>query len=417
VTASAAETYSAPGYGVENLPYGSFAPDGEDPRLGVRLGNVVIDVRGLLNGSGAFGAPGRGRTVSAEALAAVAGTNLDRLLAAGRPIWREVRAEISELVTSLSAREIAPNVHPLAEVALFLPFTVADYVDFYASENHAINAGRLFRPGQAPLTPNWKHLPIGYHGRAGTIVPSGTPVVRPSGLRPEPDGTPSFGPSRRLDIEAEIGFVVGGAAPSGRVPLSHASEHLFGVVAVNDWSARDLQAFEYVPLGPFLGKSFATSISHWVVPFEALQHARVPSGPRDVAVAEYLDDTSAEPGGLDIVLEVALDGEVISRPPFAGMYWTSAQMLAHITVNGASLRPGDFFASGTVSGPLASQMGSLLELTWGGAEPLRLASGQEVGFLNDGHEIVIRAEAPGPNGTRISLGEVSGRIIGREEQR
>jgi fumarylacetoacetase len=288
---------------------------------------------------------------------------------------------------------------------------VADYVDFYASEHHATNVGRILRPGTEPLTPNWKHLPIGYHGRSGTVVPSGTPVVRPCGQRRAADGAVVFGPSTRLDFEAELGFVVGTPSRLGDpVPLQAFAHHVFGVCLVNDWSARDLQAWEYVPLGPFLGKSFATSVGPWVVPLAALDAARVRPPARDPRPLPYLDDTDAEPWGLDVQLEVRLGGHVVSRPPFAGMYWTPAQQLAHLTVNGASLRTGDLFASGTVSGPERDQRGSLLELSWGGREPLTLSDGSTRTFLEDGDDVVITATAPGPEGSTIGFGEVRGTV-------
>lgn len=399
---SIADKYATEGFGISNLPYASFAPPGKEPRLGVRIGDKVLDVAAVI---------GNDTEAAPELGAAVAGSNLDSLLQAGRPAWDALRARLTELLGSeASAKALEPLLHEVSEVSLHLPFTVADYVDFYASENHATNVGRIFRPEHAPLTPNWKHLPIGYHGRAGTIVPSGTDIARPKGLRPEPAGIPSFGPSRRLDIEAEIGFVVGGNAPGGEVALTDAREHIFGAVLVNDWSARDIQAFEYVPLGPFLAKSFGMSISLWVIPLPALDAARVAPPERTTPMAPYLDDSTTEPWGLAIDLEVELDGEIVSRPPFAGMYWTAAQMLAHMTVNGAGLRSGDFFASGTVSGRFKKERGSLLELTSGGKEPLALQSGQEVSFLEDKHEIVIRGRAPGADGTIISFGEVAGRI-------
>src|SRR5215210_678013 len=223
-----------------------------------------------------------------------------------------------------------PHLIPMADVVLQLPIEVADYVDFYSSEHHAHNVGRIFRPDGEPLTPNWKHLPIGYHGRAGTVVVSGTDIVRPSGQRKAPDaGAPSYGPSAWLDIEAEVGFVVGVPSQLGtQVPAAAIRDHVFGLCLVNDWSARDLQAWEYVPLGPFLGKSFATSVSPWIVPLDALEAARVEPPEHDPEVLPYLQ--VAEPWGLDLTLEVSWNGEVVSRPPFAGMYWTSAQQLAHL---------------------------------------------------------------------------------------
>jgi fumarylacetoacetase len=339
---------------------------------------------------------------------------LNPLLAAGRPAWTRVRAALTEWLTAERHRSaVEPLLVPLAGAVLDLPFEVADYVDFYASEHHALNVGRIFRAGADPLTPNWKHLPIGYHGRAGTVVVSGSPVVRPCGQRRAAgEAAPSYGPSLRLDVEAELGFVVGGASARGsRVAMAGADDHVFGVCLLNDWSARDVQAWEYVPLGPFLGKSFATSVSPWVVPLDALAHARTAPPERDTPLLPYLDDSAAEPPcGLDIAMELRLNGHTVSRPPFAAMYWTYAQMLAHLTVNGASLRPGDLFASGTVSGPEPDSVGALIELTHGGERPVGLPDGSTRAFLEDGDEVVITATAPGPGGVRVGLGEVAGRI-------
>jgi fumarylacetoacetase len=244
------------------------------------------------------------------------------------------------------------------------------------------------------------------------VVVSGTPIVRPCGQR-RPGGAdaPTFGPSTRLDIEAEVGFVVGTPSTLGRpVGLGGFADHVFGVCLVNDWSARDLQSWEYVPLGPFLGKSFLTSVSPWVVPLEALQVARVAPPVRDVPLLAYLDDADS-PWGLDIELEVQLNGHLVSRPPFAGLYWTAAQQLTHMTANGASLRTGDLYASGTVSGPEKDQRGSLIELSWGGTEPIELPDGTTRTFLEDGDEVIISGSAPGTEGARISFGSVSGQVV------
>ncbi|MFF7159546.1 fumarylacetoacetase [Streptomyces sp. NPDC008139] len=397
--------YDAP-FGVRNLPYGVFSTADEPAvrRIGVAYGDHVLDA----------GAAARAAGAPADLAAALGADSLNPLLAAGRPLWTRVRAALTAWLTDDTyADAVEPCLLPRAELTMHLPFEVADYVDFYASEHHAANIGRIFRPGSEPLTPNWKHLPIGYHGRAGTVVVSGTPVVRPCGQRKAAaDPAPDFGPSRKLDIEAELGFVVGAPSPlGGRVALADADAHVFGVCLVNDWSARDLQAWEYVPLGPFLGKSFATSVSPWVVPLAALAQARTDPPVRDTEPLPYLDDRAARPPyGLDIALEVRLNGHLVSRPPFAAMYWTYAQMLAHMTVNGASLRTGDFFASGTVSGPGRETRGALMELAWNGEEPLELPDGTRRSFLEDGDEVVISATAPGPGGARIGLGEVVGRV-------
>jgi fumarylacetoacetase len=381
-------------FGLANLPYGVFAPAGGPPRAGVRVGDQVLDLA-LALGDPVF-----------------AGPALNPFLAQGPARWHEVR---QRLIALLGGPDGPPQaaLHPLAGVSLLLPVEIGDYVDFYASEQHASNIGQLFRPGAEPLMPNWKHLPVGYHGRSGTVVVSGTPVIRPQGQRKAPaDDVPSYGPSRRLDIEAEVGFVVGtGSALGQPVGLGEFAEHVFGVCLVNDWSARDLQAWEYVPLGPFLGKSFATSVSPWVVPLAALEHARVAPPSRDQPLLPYLADDAARPWGLDLALEVRLNGHLVASPPYATMYWTPAQMLAHMTVNGASVRPGDLFASGTVSGPQLDQRGSLIELSWGGRDPLALPDGSTRTFLEDGDEVTITATAPGPGGARIGFGEVTGRIL------
>ncbi|AVT29837.1 fumarylacetoacetase [Plantactinospora sp. BC1] len=385
-------------YGVHNLPYGVFRSAGRAPRIGVRIGNLVLDLDG---------AEAAGLVLAGGALRQ---PTLNPFLTLGRAQWSTVRTRIVELLTEEEHRAaVTPLLVPLDRVELVMPFEVADYVDFYSSEHHASNVGRIFRPDGQPLLPNWRHLPVGYHGRAGTVVVSGTPVVRPMGQRNTPDG-PVYGPSTRLDIEAEVGFVVGVPSPLGeRVGVDDFAAHVFGVVLLNDWSARDIQAWEYQPLGPFLGKSFCTSISPWVVPLEALADAWVPAPEQEPAVLDYLRDVPHL--GLDLRLTVDWNGTRVSEPPFAGMYWTPAQQLAHLTVNGAALRTGDLYASGTVSGPLREQVGSFLELTWGGREPVKLSDGSTRTFLSDGDTVGIGATAPGPDGTTVGLGEVVGTIV------
>jgi len=379
-------------YGLANLPYGVYSVAGQDPRVGVRLGDHVVDLA-LLLGDDLF-----------------ATGSLNPFMTQGHERWVEVRASITERIQG-DVPEAA--VHDLGSVTLHLPFEVADYVDFYASEYHAANLGRLFRPEAAePLMPNWKHLPVGYHGRSSSIVVSGTEIVRPSGQRKVPgEELPVFGPSVRLDIEAELGFVVGTGNEMGTsIPADDAERHIFGVVLFNDWSARDIQAWEYVPLGPNLGKSFASTISPWVVPLLALEAARVPTPAHDPEVLPYLQ--MRRPWGLDIEFEVDWNGQVVSRPPYAAMYWSPAQMLAHQTVNGAPSRTGDLFASGTISGPERDQRGAFIELTWGGTEPIEV-NGAPRTFLEDGDEIALLATAPGADGTRIGFGEARGRIVGK----
>ena len=397
---------AAPGslFDLDHLPYGVFAPlngEGEDPRVGVRIGDFVLDLApvaaaDMLDSHQLFNRP-----------------NLNAFLAAGRPVWESTRVWLTGLLSEEAERALVePHLHPIDEVQLSMPFEVGDYVDFYASLEHATIVGRFFRPDGEALLPNWRHLPVGYHGRAGTVVPSGTDIVRPSGQRKAPaDDAPTYGPSQRLDIEAELGFVVGVGSRLGEpIPGTDFADHVFGLVGLNDWSARDIQAWEYVPLGPFLGKSFATSISQWVTPLQALDAAWTDLPGQDPRPLDYLVPDEAK--GLDLEIEIVLNGEVVSRPPYASMYWSPAQMLAHLTVNGASTRPGDLFASGTVSGAEREQRGSFLELSWGGKEPFATKDRQSGRtFLEDGDEVVLRYTAPGTGGGRIGLGEVSGRIL------
>jgi fumarylacetoacetase len=387
-------------YGVQTLPYGMFVRTGgrSVPTVGVRIADFVLDMAGaeradLVDAGGAFAA-----------------STLNAFMALGRTAWDRVRRQLTVLLTDPGqAGVVRPFLVPLGDCQMLLPFEVADYVDFYSSEHHASNVGQIFRPGQRPLTPNWRHLPIGYHGRAGTVVVTGTDVVRPRGQQNESGDSVTFGPSVRLDIEAEVGFVVGVPSRLGAsVGPDAFVDHVFGVVLVNDWSARDLQAFETPPLGPFLAKSFATSISAWVLPLTALDGARVTAPRQDPPVARYLAETDRR--GYDLAITVTLNGTVVSRPPFATMYWTPAQQLAHLTINGASLRTGDLYASGTVSGPARDQTGSLLERTWNGTEPLTLDDRSRRGFLLDGDTVTLTATAPGADGTIIALGDVTGTV-------
>jgi fumarylacetoacetase len=360
--------------------YGVFAPPGEQPRVGYRSDDGILDLSSL-------GPAFRESTLNA-------------FLAEGPDAW----ARAYEQVTELLGR--GPELVPERGVDTLLPFAVGDYVDFYSSLEHATNLGRLFRPDSEPLLPNWRWLPVGYHGRAGTVVVTGTEIVRPSGQRKAPaEASPTFAPSRRLDIELELGFVAGAPSAVGKpVSASAFREHVFGVVLVNDWSARDIQAWEYQPLGPFLGKSFATSISAWVTPLDALDGAWVPGPAQDPGPLPYLRVDGE--WNLDIDLEVELNGEVVSRTTARGLYWSMPQQLAHATVNGASIRTGDLFASGTISGAEPGTEGSLIELTWNGERPLRLADGSERTFLEDGDEVVLLGRAGA-----LELGEVRGRIV------
>jgi fumarylacetoacetase len=378
------------GFGPEHLPYGVFRRAGESPRVGARLGDGVLDLAAL-----AADGP------LDEDPALFAQPSLNALMAAGRPTWTRVREALRTLAAGPDAE---PATVALDEVELLLPIAVGDYVDFYSSLEHASNVGRIFRPDAEPLVPNWRHMPIGYHGRAGTVVVSGTPIRRPSGQRREPgDEAPVFGPSVRLDIELELGFVVGAPSAMGEpVGVASALDHVFGVALVNDWSARDLQAWEYRPLGPFLAKSFATSMAAWVTPLEAVLDRRVGAPAQEPAPLAYLRE---DPWALDLDLEVELNGTTVTRTSARHLYWSAAQQLAHLTVNGAPVRVGDLFASGTISGPERGQRGSLLELSWNGAEPIELADGSTRSFLQDGDEVLLRG-----SGGAVTLGDVRGRI-------
>jgi fumarylacetoacetase len=360
------------GFGLENLPYGAVARPGGPAQLAVRVGDAAL----LL-------APFEERLALPPGT--LAGATLNPLLALGRPAWTALREAVADAV---QAGE--PTV-PLHGLEPRLPVSVGDYVDFYSSLEHATNLGRMFRPDTDPLLPNWRHLPVGYHGRASSVVISGTPIRRPRGQLPT-DAGPVFGPSQRLDIELELGFITGPGNELGTsIPIDRAAEHVFGFVLVNDWSARDIQRWEYQPLGPFLGKSFATSISPWVVPLDALEPFRVPAPPQDPQPLEYLR-TNGD-WALDIALEVEINGEVVSRTNSRGLYWTFPQQLAHATVNGTNVRPGDLYASGTISGAGPGSQGSLIELR----RP----------FLQDGDTVVLRGRC----GDRVSFGEVSGTIL------
>ena len=370
------------------LPYCVFSRGSDSPRVGAGLGAYIIDLHRM------FGDP------------IFAGPSLNAFMSRGPRAWQRTR---ERLVGSVRGGQISELV-PIAEATLHLPVEVADFADFYSSLEHATNAAQVLRPGDPQLQRNWREMPVGYHGRSGTVVVSGTPVPRPRGQLAPGHARPELAPTRRLDFEAEIGFVVGlGSAPGQPVPAGAFTEHVFGVVLLIDWSARDIQAFESRPLGPFLGKSFATTISPWVVPLAALEQAWVPSPPQDPEPLDYLRD--GQRCGLDIDLAVSINGQVISRPRFATMYWTGAQQLAHLTVNGAALRTGDLYGSGTVSSFRRDEMGSLLEITVGGRDPVTLADGQPRGYLADGDTVTLSGSAPGPDGSRIEFGSASGQVV------
>jgi fumarylacetoacetase len=405
---------------LQNLPFGVFSPRSEAPRVGVAIGDQILDLAaveraGLLAGE------------AAAAAQAARGPTLNSLMALGAPPRRALRAHLSELLDDASpARaQVQAMLHEGAACTMHVPATIGDYTDFYAGIHHATNVGKLLRPDN-PLMPNYKYLPIGYHGRSSSIRVSGTPVRRPRGQRkPATEAVPSFGPSRNLDYELELGIWIGpGNALGEPVPIGQASDHIAGFCLLNDWSARDIQGWEYQPLGPFLAKNFATTISPWVITPEALapfRQSQTPRGDGDPAPMDYLlDAKDQELGAIDLELEVLLLTEGMrsqNLPPHhlassnaRHLYWTVAQLVAHHTCGGCNLNPGDLFGSGTISGPTPGSFGSLLEMTEGGRKPVALPSGESRRFLEDGDEVVIRARAVRDGFAPIGLGECRGRI-------
>ncbi len=390
---------------IQNLPLGVFSSEGRSRRVGVAIGSEIIDASALAD-AGVFD------DIAGVRADLFSAPTLNPFLELGSVGWNSVRRAISTLLAGTSPPpSLAPEAFlvPMADAQMHLPVDVGDYVDFYSSLEHATNVGKLFRPTDPPLPPNWRHIPIAYHGRSSSIVVDGTPIVRPSGQRKPPDGDPFFGPTERLDMELEVGFITGKGGPLGTpIAVEDAEDHIFGLVLVNDWSARDIQAWEYQPLGPFLGKSFATSISPWVVPLQALAPYRVAAPTQDPPVLPYL---SIEPNrGIDMNLTVGLNGTTIATTNFRHMYWTLAQQLAHATANGANVRPGDLFASGTVSGPDATSLGSLLEMSRNGAEHIRLGDGTKRTFLENGDEIILRGWCTSNRAPRVGFGMCRGVI-------
>jgi fumarylacetoacetase len=418
-----------PDFPIQNLPFGRFRPPAgdddapEDPVPAVAIADQVVDLVAAADG-GLLPGP------AADAVDVWMAEGMGAFLQLGPEAWGALRQGVSELLRADTeeggeAREMGDElVRPMAGVELLLPTDIGDYTDFYASVHHATNVGSMFRPDN-PLLPNYKWVPIGYHGRASSIVPSGTPIHRPMGQLQQGEAPPEFGFTRQLDYELELGAVVGVGNPLGRpIPIEQADDHLFGLVLLNDWSARDIQRWEYQPLGPFLAKNFASTISPWIVTLEALAPFRAPAFRRpsgDPEPLPYLDDADDQrQGGFDITLEVLVSTRTmreqgfqpmrVSRGSFGGMYWTVAQLLAHHASNGCNLRPGDLLGSGTISGPEPETRGCLLERTWRGTEPLRLPSGETRKFLEDGDEVVFRAWCERPGYARIGFGECRGQV-------
>ncbi len=401
---------------IQNLPYGVFRPPaGGTPRVGVAIGDLVLDLA-VLEASGHFNAPAlAGRQVFDQ-------PSLNTFLALGRPAWREARARISRLLRANEPvlRDNLPLrrqvLLPRDKVELLLPVAIGDYTDFYSSREHATNVGAMFRGRENALMPNWLHLPVAYHGRASSVVVSGTDVHRPLGQTKQDDApAPSFGPSRWVDFELEMGFFIGPGNVLGEpIPIDRAAEHIFGLALVNDWSARDIQKWEYQPLGPFLAKNFATFISPWIVTLDALEPFCVAGPLQDPQPLPYLQ--SQGESAYDIHLEVTLQGEAMPTPHrvcasnFKYLYWNICQQVAHHTSNGCNLRPGDLLASGTISGPEETSRGSLLELTWQGQQPLRFPNGEQRTSLQDGDRVTMTGWCQG-EGYRVGFGEVTGRLL------
>lgn len=395
---------------IQNLPYGVFSRKGEPSRVGIRIGDFVLDLveihaAGLLPGPSIYGVP-----------------YLNDFMALGRTSWLDVRAALTDLLregestlrddSELRGRALVP----ISEAQMHLPVKIGAYVDFYSSEQHATNVGSMFRP-DAPLKPNWKHLPVGYNGRASSVVVSGTPIKRPMGQTAPGQATePIYGPSKNLDFELEVGFFTGADNPLGsQVSTAKADDFIFGLALVNDWSARDIQRWEYEPLGPFLAKTFATTVSPWVVPMAALDPFRIIGPMQDPPVMDYLKYD--KPWRLNIELEVWLQTEKMAKPQlisetnFRNMYWNMAQQLAHQTVNGTNVQIGDLYASGTVSGEHPGTYGSMLELAWRGERPITMEeSGEERKFLQDGDTVTLTGYCQG-EGYRVGFGEAVGRIL------
>jgi fumarylacetoacetase len=413
---------------IQNLPYGVFRRSDGSTSVGIAIGDDILDITAALE-LGAFKGQG---TITAEACKS---DTLNPLMALGPGHWSALRRQVSELLATDSAvyradRKLAGRILvPMADAELQLPALIGDYTDFYASVHHATKVGSMFRPDN-PLLPNYKWVPIGYHGRASSIVMSAADVHRPKGqLKDASTEVPSFGASRALDYEMEVGCFVGRGNELGTaVPIHEAEQHLFGLCLVNDWSARDVQTWEYQPLGPFLAKNFATTISPWVVTMEALEPFRIPEYARpagDPKPLPYLDSPeNRSRGGVDVTLDVFLSTSVmrasrlpaqrVSRSKMGDLYWTLAQMFTHHTSNGCNMRSGDLFATGTISGPAPDARGCLLELTSRGTEPLRLPSGETRKFLEDGDEVIMRGYCEGPGTVRIGFGECRGMIVGSD---
>ena len=395
---------------LQNLPYGVFQPHGEHARVGVAIGTEVLDLAAL-EAAGLL--PTGAQNVFGQ-------TSLNAFIALGRPVWQQVRARLQQLL-SADCAELRDNAalraqafYPQASVSMLLPIEVPGYTDFYSSKEHAYNVGCMFRDPKNALMQNWSELPVGYNGRASSVVVSGTDLVRPSGQIKLPnEERPVFSACRKLDFELETGFIVGKATALGEpIAIEEAENHIFGMVLLNDWSARDIQQWEYVPLGPFNSKTFGTSISPWVVTLEALEPFRCASLVQEPQPLPYLRENTANNYDIHLQVAIAADGSetVISNTNFKYMYWSMMQQLTHHTIAGCNVRVGDLMGSGTISGPEKDSRGSLLELTWNTTEPLSLVNGEQRGFLEDGDTLIMRGHCQ-KDGLRIGFGEVRGTVL------
>lgn len=392
-------------FSLQNLPYGVFSTKHDPrPRIGTRLGDTVIDLA-VLDEAMFFG----------KRYNFFANATLNQFMEAGRSVWMEIRRRLIDELSKTNYQIKREALISIQDAQMYLPVAIGDYTDFYASREHATNVGVMFRGKENALMPNWLHLPVGYHGRASSVVISGTEVVRPRGQVARKDAPPEFSASRQLDFELEVGFFVGkGNNLSEPIAIENAREHIFGMVLLNDWSARDIQAWEYQPLGPFLAKNFATSISPWVVTMDALEPFRVFGPKQDPTPLPYLKVDSAN--GYDLTLEVTLQSaalespQTISRSNMKYLYWGIDQQLTHHTITGCNLRVGDLCGTGTISGPTEDSCGSLLELTWRGERPIQLPNHETRKFLEDGDVVTIKGYCQG-DGYRVGFGEVSGKIL------
>ena len=401
---------------IQNLPFGVFETEDRGPRLGVAIGEYVLDLYAVAQ-FGYF----EDLELGEKMPKVFRRRSLNQFMALGRPAWRAVRQRISELLRhdnpALRDQEEAMRACLIRqqEVRMLRPVKPHNYTDFYSSIEHATNVGTMFRDPNNALLPNWRHIPIGYHGRASSIVVSGTDIRRPNGQRKAPDAAaPTFGPSQQLDFELEMAFVVGRPTQLGdTIAVQNAEDHIFGLMLFNDWSARDIQSWEYVPLGPFLGKSFGSSVSPWVVTLDALEPFRVAGPVQEPEPLLYLRQLDKH--NFDVNLEVAITPAggpetVVSRANFGLMYWSMAQQLTHHASNGCNQQVGDLYASGTISGPTPDSLGSMLELAWRGTRPVPLADGSERKFLQDGDRVTMRGFAQ-KDGVRIGFGEVTGQVL------